>query len=118
MKVLLINDKKETTEKLSKFFTDKGFSIHSSNDPMKGLNLIRQAKFDVVLLDVNMQVANGFGIIELLASDDILKNQNIFIFSEEDIPEIQVKNFLRRDGINGFLKKPTDPEELLAVINC
>jgi DNA-binding response OmpR family regulator len=118
MKVLLFNEKEETTEKLSKFFTEKGFSIHSSNDPMKGLNLIRQVKFDIILLDVNMQVAKGFGIIELLASDDILKNQNIFIFSEEDVPEIQVKNFLRRDGINGFLKKHTDAEELLSVINC
>ena len=89
-----------------------------SNEPMEGLNLIRQEKFDVVLLDVNMQVTNGLGIIELLASDDILKDQNIFIFSEEDIPEIQLKNFLRRDGVNGFLKKIADPEELLEIISC
>ena len=118
MRILLINNNKEITLTLSKFFEEKGFSLKYSNEPMEGLNLIRQEKFDVVLLDVNMQVANGFGIIELLASDDILKDQNIFIFSEEDIPEIQLKNFLRRDGVNGFLKKSADPEELLEIISC
>lgn len=117
MRILLVNNNKEITLTLSKFFEEKGISLDVSNDPMEGLNLIRQEKFDVVLLDVNMQVVKGFGIIELLASDDILKDQNIFIFSEEDIPEIQLKNFLRRDGVNGFLKKSAEPEELLAVIN-
>ncbi|MEJ2260616.1 MAG: response regulator [Nitrosopumilaceae archaeon] len=117
MKILLINKNKETASTLSNFFDEKGFSFRYSNDPMEGISLIRQEKFDVILLDVSMQVANGFGIIELLASDDILKDQNIFIFSEEDIPEIQLKNFLRRDGVNGFLKKSAEPEELLAVIN-
>lgn len=117
MKILLINKNKEVASTLSKFFEEKEFSLKYSNEPMEGINLIRQEKFDVILLDVSMQVANGFGIIELLASDDSLKDQNIFIFSEEDIPEIQVKNFLRRDGVNGFLKKSAEPEELLAVIN-
>lgn len=117
MKILLINKNKEVASTLSKFFEEKGFSLKYSNEPMEGINLIRQEKFDVILLDVSIQVANGFGIIELLASDDSLKDQNIFIFSEEDIPEIQLKNFLRRDGVNGFLKKSAEPEELLAVIN-
>lgn len=116
MKILLINKNSETISVLSKLFEDKGFSLYVSNDPLQGLNLIHQQKFDVILLDVTMHVVTGIGIIELLASDDILKDQNIFIFSDEDLPEIQIKNFLRRDGVKGFLKKSIDPEELLTVI--
>jgi CheY-like chemotaxis protein len=117
MKILIIDNNKETTTMLSTFFNAKGFSPSVSNDPMEGLCLIRQERFDVILLDVNTPVVSGVGIIELLASDDLLKDQNIFIFSEEDIPDIQVKNFLRRDGVSGFLKNPTDPDELLTIIN-
>ncbi len=81
-----------------------------------GLRHIQQERFDVVLLNVNMAVIRGIGVIELLASDEILKDQNIFIFSGEDIPDIKVKNLLRRDGVNGFLKKSINLNELLTVI--
>jgi len=116
MKILVIDDNKENTTMLSKFFNAKGFSTFISNDPMEGLRHIQQERFDVVLLDVNMPVARGISVVELLASDDMLKDQNIFIFSGEDIPDIQVKNLLRRDGVNGFLKKPIDLDELLTTI--
>ena len=84
---------------------------------MEGLQHIQQEKFDVILLNVSRPVVSGMGVIELLACDDLLKDQNIFIFSGEDIPEIQLKNLLRRDGVNGFLKNPINPDELLTVIN-
>lgn len=116
MKTLVINNNEETNHIISKFFKESGFSVSISTHPFEGLNLIRQEKFDVILLDVNMDVVNGIGVIELLASEDILKDQNIFIFSQEDVSELQVKNFLRKDGVNGFLKKPIQNQELQMII--
>ena len=63
-----------------------------------------------------MPVVSGFGVIELLAGADILKDQNIFIFSGTNLPEIQLKNLLRKDGVNGFLKKPIKPDDILTAI--
>ncbi len=116
-KILIIDDNQENTTTLTKFFNARGFSIFISKDPMKGLKHIQQEKFDVILLNVNMPIVSGMGVIELLACDDLLKDQNIFIFSREDIPEIQLKNLLRRDGVNGFLKNPINLDELLTKIN-
>ena len=115
-KILVIDDNEQTTTMLSKFFNAKGFQTTISNDPMEGLGLIRKEKFDVILLDVMMPVISGIGIIELLAGDNTLKDQNIFIFSGAYLPSIQVKNLLRKDGVNGFLKKPFDLDDLLTVI--
>ena len=117
-KILVIDDNEQTTTMLSKFFNAKGFQTTITNDPMDGLGLIRKEKFDTILLDVMMPVVSGIGIIELLAGDDILKDQNILIFSGVRIPSIQVKNLLRKDGVNGFLKKPINLEELLAAVTC
>ena len=116
MKLLVIDDSTEITTMLSKFFNSKGFEITISNDPMEGLNYIRNNKFDAILLDISMPVMTGIGIIELLAGEDTLKDQNIFIFSASNIPEIQLKNLLRKDGIKGFLKKPMDLNEILISI--
>ena len=116
MKVLVIDDNKQTTTMLEKFFAAKGFEITVSNDSIEAINIIRQRMFDVVLLDISMPVVSGIGVIELLAGEGILQNQNIFIFSGINLPEIQLKNLLRRDGVRGFLKKPMDLNDLLASI--
>jgi DNA-binding response OmpR family regulator len=116
VKIFIIDDDKETTTMLSKFFNFKGFEVLVTNDPMAGVIKIRREHFDVILLDINMPVVSGFGVIELLAGADILKEQNIFIFSGTSLPEIQLKNLLRKDGVNGFLEKPMGPDELLTAI--
>ena len=116
MKILVIDDNNETTTMLFKFFNAKGFEIIVTNDPMEGLRHIQEEHYDAILLDINMPVISGIGIIELLASDEILKDQNIFIFSGAAMQNIQVKNLLRRDGVNGFLKKPIELDELLTAV--
>jgi len=116
VKIFIIDDDKETTTMLSKFFNYKGFEVVITNDPMEGVIKIRREHFDVILLDINMPVVSGFGVIELLAGANILRDQNIFVFSGLTPPEIQLKNLLRRDGVKGFLKKPIGPDELLTAI--
>jgi CheY-like chemotaxis protein len=116
MKIFVIDDDKATTSMLSKFFNYKGYEVIVTNDPMMALKKIRREHFDVILLDISMPVVSGFNIIGLLAGADILKDQNIFIFSGIILPEIQLKNLLRRDGVNGFLKKPMDLEDLVTAI--
>jgi|GEM_PF-5968303 len=115
LKILVIDDE-QTTKMYSKFFSAKGFEIIVTSDPIEGLNLIRSEKFDVILLDIPTSLINGFSIIELLAGEDTLKNQNIFICSVVQIPEVQLKNWLRRDGIREFIKKPVNLDELFSRI--
>ena len=118
MKIFIIDDDEATTTMLSKFFNHKGFEVLVTNDPTNGVIKIRKEHFDVILLDIRMPVISGFGVIELLAGADILKDQNIFMFSGITPPAIQLKNLLRRDGVNGFVKKPIGPEELLTAITA
>ncbi|MDX1441025.1 MAG: response regulator [Nitrosopumilaceae archaeon] len=117
LSILVVDDNQETTTMLSKYFKAKGFRPTVTNDPMEGLQFIRKEKFDVILLDVMMPVISGIGIIEILAGEDSLKDQNIFIFSGANLPQIQLTNLLRRDGINGFLKKPIELSEIYKILS-
>ena len=116
MKILLIDDNKDITTMLSKFFDSKGFETVVTNDPMEGLRLIQQEQFDVILLDMSMPGFSGLDIIKILATNEILKDQNIFIFSANLYGDNQVKDLLSRDGINGCLKKPIQLSEILTAI--
>ncbi len=115
-KVLIVDDNEDITELLSKFLKSKGFETVETNDPLKGLRHIQQEQYDIILLDISMPEFSGFNIIQLLATDDILKDQNIFIFSAKSFGDNEIKNLLRRDGINGYLKKPMKLDELLTTI--
>jgi len=115
-KILIIDASKETTESLSQFFNYKGIKAMSTNDAMEGLLKIRQENFDLILLDADMPVISGLGIIEFLAREGILENQSIFIFSKPDISEIELQYLLGKDGIKGVLKKPINRDDLLISI--
>jgi len=116
MKVLIVDDNKDITELLSKFLKSKGFETVETNDAMEGLRYIQQEYYDVILLDIKMPIISGFNIIQLLATDDILKEKNIFIFSAKAFGDNEVRNLLRKDGVNGVLKKPIHLNELLTAI--
>ena len=116
MKILLIDDDKQTTSMLSKFFNFEGHTTVVTNDPMEGLQLIQQEYYDVILLDISMPEFNGLNIIKILATNEVLKYQNIFLFSGYDYGRSQIKDLLSRDGVNGFLKKPMELDKLLTAI--
>jgi len=118
MKILLIDDDKQITSMLSKFFNFEGHTTVITNDPMEGLQHIQQEYYDVILLDISMPKFNGLNIIKILETNQVLKYQNIFIFSGADFNENQIKDLLMRDGVNGFLKKPMELDELLTSITC
>ncbi len=116
MKILVVDDDKQTTSMLSKFFNFEGHTTVVTNDPMEGLQRIQQEYYDVVLLDISMPEFNGLNIIKILATNEVLKYQNIFLFSGYDYGESQIKDLLSRDGVNGFLKKPMELDKLLTAI--
>jgi len=116
MKVLLVDDNQEITLLLSKFLKSKGFENVVTNDPRDGLNRIKEEKYDFVLLDITMPEFSGIDIIHALEKEKILKDQKIVIFSATTFTTSQINDLLKKDGIQGCLKKPIQLNELLTAI--
>lgn len=117
MKILIIDDDKTLTSMLSKFFNFQGHPTVVINDPWDGLDRIQKEQFDVILLDICMPEFSGDQIIKTLATNEVLQDQNIFILSANLGSEFLIKDMLRKNGINGCLEKPIDPDELLTIIS-
>jgi len=116
VKILIIDDDKTLTSMLSKFFDFHGHPTVVINDPWDGLDRIQKEQFDVILLDICMPEFSGDQIIKTLATNEVLQDQNIFILSANLGSEFLIKDMLRKNGINGCLEKPVDPDELLTII--
>jgi DNA-binding NtrC family response regulator len=82
------------------------------NDPHEALNQISSSKYDLVLLDVTMPGLTGF---ELLDSLDLIAMDTSFIIMTGDISTESAVQALRL-GASDYIRKPFDPDELLARI--
>ncbi|MFB5607832.1 MAG: response regulator [Candidatus Nitrosomaritimum yanchengensis] len=116
MKVLIVDDNQDITGLLSKFLKAKGFENVVTNDPRDGLERIKEEKYDVVLLDISMPEMSGIDIIQTLEREKILKDQKIVIFSATAFTTSQINDLLKKEGIQGCLKKPIQLNELLTAI--
>jgi CheY-like chemotaxis protein len=116
MKILLVDDNPEITSLLSSFLNAKGYENVIANDPKDGLERIKNENYDVVFLDIMMPEISGLDIIQVLESENILKDQNIIIFSAYNFTENEISDLLKKDGIRACLKKPIQLNELLSVM--
>ena len=114
--MLIIDDRHEETSILSKLFSDNGFQTKVANDPWKGFRKIQEEKFDVILLELDRQEHNGLKIIEMLAADEILEFQNIFILPARFGHNNKVKELSKKKGINTILDGPLDANSILEII--
>ena len=101
---------------LSKFFLAKGIIPVIINNALEVPSHIRKEKYDVILMDIAMPKFSGIDVIKKLETDNILQNQNIFIFSGALNYHDEIRGLLKKEGIRGFLKKPIELDEILKVI--
>jgi len=118
MKVLIIDDNQGVTELLSTFFKAKGLDSIVTNDSRQGLELIKEKKYDAILLDISMPEFSGIDIIKALEREKILKDQKIHIFSAVAFTTGEIQKLLEKEGIQGRLKKPVQFDQLLSAITC
>jgi DNA-binding NtrC family response regulator len=77
-RILVIDDEPSIRELLKDFFTGKGFEVATSPDGQTALNLLKENKFDLLLLDLMMPGMNGLDVLREIASEKI------------DIPSIMI----------------------------
>ena len=116
MKVLLIDDSKNTTEMISKYLTLKRHECTVSNNGEKGLSLILEKKFDVILLDLAMPEFSGGDIIAALEKNGKIKDKKIILFTSSGVTLTQLQA-LQKKGIHSVINKPVKLDELLRKID-
>jgi len=93
----------------------EGHAVRIAADGRAALELLRSEPFDVVLLDVLMPEMDGFELLELIQSDDGLRETPVIMISAlEDMRSVVRCIEL---GAEDYLPKPFDPVLLRARIN-
>ncbi len=115
MKILIVDDDVESTKALETALTSFDHDIQTTNDPRKGLELIKEKNYDLVFLDLAMPEFSGIDIINYLAKKGTIKEKKIVIFTASSINEKQLKHLIDL-GAHSAIRKPVDIDAILAKI--
>jgi two-component system, OmpR family, response regulator len=116
MKVLLIDDNKEITEMISFFLSTMDIACDVENSGAKALEKIKDHKYDVILLDLTMPVFSGYDVFDYLKKNDLLKKNNVVIFTASFILEEKIDQMLK-EGVKEILRKPISIDSIIETIN-
>jgi putative two-component system response regulator len=104
--ILVIDDNILNIQILKKIFTNAGFiNITTTTDPTKSVGLYNQINPDLILLDLNMPVLDGFGVLKQLSVFNKEDYLPVLIVTAE---EESVRFKALQSGAKDFLHKPYD----------
>jgi len=80
-KICIIDDEDDIREIYSMKFKSDGFKVISAADGEAGLNLMREQKPDIILLDLQMPVKNGLDVLKEMKNDKSIKSIPVVVLS-------------------------------------
>lgn len=118
MKILVIDDNKSITNSLEKYLRIKGFDVKICNEGNIGLEMVKNEKWDTVLLDLSMPEFSGLDIIEDLEKNNLLKDQKIILFTASSVSDFVIKKYLEKEGIKTCLRKPISLSKVVETLTA
>ena len=106
-KVVLIEDSKVLGNALCGALKVDGIEVHWAENGVAGVQLAKQIKPDLVLLDLMLPKLSGFDVCKLLKTDNATWRIPVVIMSTLSAPE---------SGADYFIPKPYDLAATLAEI--
>ena len=112
IRILLVDDDRQNSEFLRKFLEVEGYEVSYAENGGKGWETFSAIRPNLVLLDVNMPVMNGFELAQLIREQD--RDVLIFFLTDRTEKADRLKGFDLKG--NDYIPKPFYPEELIAKI--
>ena len=109
-KVLVVDDEPGIRDVLAGLLRDEGYAVITTHAGRLALDMLREEKPDLVLLDLMMPVMDGHEVYRRMGEAPDLDAIPVIMMSAAISPEAVDAR------IAGFLRKPFDIDDLLATI--
>jgi DNA-binding response OmpR family regulator len=115
MRVLLIEDNEDIVDMVRLCLESENIVCEATQDGKAGLQSIKKDKFDAILLDLAIPEFSGFDIFRALKEEDLLKSNNVLIFTASSITDQEINEMLS-SGAKGVLRKPLSIDDLIKAV--
>jgi len=114
-KIVISEDDEYVLDYISYVLRVNNFEIDVAYDGQQALNITREKKPDIVILDLMSPKFNAFQICEQLDKD--VRTRGIPRILMTALPIVEIENKIEKFGIYCLIKKPFSSKELLDSIN-
>jgi class 3 adenylate cyclase len=114
-KLLVIDDNKVNRLLLGRGLEQQGHHVAFAENGQKGLELLRDNEYDLVLLDIQMPEMDGYQVLEKIMAD--LELRNVPVVMTSAVEELESVAKCIEMGAEDYLVKPVNPVLLRARIN-
>jgi two-component system, cell cycle response regulator DivK len=111
---LLIEDNEQNRYLATFLLEQHGYRVISAADGPSALELVRDLVPDVILLDIQLPLMDGYTVGRLLRQLDSLRNTPIVAVTSYAMLGDREKALAA--GCNGYIEKPIDPERFVAEV--
>lgn len=112
--ILVTDDESNIRMLLRTALESEGYAIAEASNGREALDTIKQSKPDLMILDLNMPVLDGIGVLEQLKSFPAGAKPRVIILTAYGSIPAAVK--ATRLGALDFLEKPITPDELREAV--
>lgn len=113
-KVLVVDDVESELEIICRILQDAGMEVIRANDGEEAIARIREARLDLVILDVVMPRMNGFEVIRELRGDPKTASLPV-VFCTQKNTEID-KTWGMDLGADAYINKPFEAKQFISIV--
>ena len=113
--ILLVDDDSDFQRICCGWLSHKGFEMLSAHDGNEGREMTRRLQPQLILLDINMPVMDGYKTLEYLKHDKETAHIPVVFLTNEDL-SIESENAWKALGVSGYIPKSENREFMIEVI--
>ncbi len=114
--ILLVEDNELNSILAEKILTDWDWKVDVAEDAFIALDKIKQKKYDVVLMDIQLPGMDGYEATHRIRNDMPPDKRNIPIIAMTAHALSSEEEKCLKSGMNGYISKPFEPENLYGKI--
>lgn len=111
-RILFVDDEADLLLISSLRLNKTGYEVFGAKDGREALDLAREKKPDLIVLDVYLPVMNGDEVARILKKDEDLKHIPIILISADSKT---LEERARESGVDAFLPKVFESGELVSM---
>ncbi|MEW7277444.1 response regulator [Aquimarina sp. 2201CG1-2-11] len=110
--ILIVDDNRINQIVTQNILKKKGYTCNIANNGMDAINLLKNEKFDLVLMDINMPEMNGLEATKVIRTF----NKTVPIIALTAVEEGEIKNQALSVGMSDIIIKPYDTQQFFQTI--
>ncbi len=113
-RLLVVDDEAKLLRAVAVTLREEGYEVTTARTGSEALVHVSEAMPDLIISDIRMPGMDGYRLARTLRSSPRTELTPIIFLTAKDGREDRIEGF--RIGVDAYLTKPFDPEELLAVV--